>query len=146
MTKTTRDILIRLSWLWQLPQQVLGYIYALIMDCAPQTTTIRHDDGRVIHYSSWQRGGITLGSHIFIPYYYLNLKQGAARVHHESGHYVQSLLLGPLYLLVVGLPSLTWSALRLIKRIKEAHSYYWFYTEAWAMRLADRFYAGPIKS
>ena len=44
MTKTTRDILIRLSWLWQLPQQVLAYIYALIMDCAPQTTTIRHDD------------------------------------------------------------------------------------------------------
>ena len=114
--------------------------------CAPQTTTIRHDDGRVIHYSSWQRGGITLGSHIFIPHYYLNLKQGAARVHHESGHYIQSLMLGPLYLLVIGLPSLTWSALRLIKRIKESHSYYWFYTEAWAMRLADRHYASPIKS
>ncbi len=141
MTKTTRDIIIRLSWLWQLPQQVLGFIYALILDCAPQTTIIRHDDGRVIHYSSWQRGGITLGSHIFLPHYYLNLKQGTARVHHESGHYVQSLLLGPLYLLVIGLPSLIWAMLHSwCKRIRAAHTYYWFYTEAWAEAWADKHY------
>ena len=104
----------------QFPQQPLGF------GCRPESAA--------------------LGSHIFLPHYYLNLKQGAARVHHESGHYIQSLMLGPLYLLVIGLPSLTWSALRLIKRIKEARSYYWFYTEAWAMRLADRYYASPIKS
>ncbi len=42
-------------------------------------------------------------------------------------------LLGPLYLLVIGLPSLLWAALH--EKVAPGRSYYWFYTERWADRL-----------
>ena len=58
---------------------------------------------------------------------------------HEYGHTVQSLILGPLYLLVVGLPSVIWLRTpRLSKRRREkGSSYYAFYTERWANHLGE---------
>ena len=49
---------------------------------------------------------------------------------HEYGHTVQSLILGPLYLPVVGLPSLLWARLPPCRRIwREDVSYFSFWTE-----------------
>ena len=50
---------------------------------------------------------------------------------HEWGHTRWSLYLGPLYLLIIGLPSIIWA---MIHTPYSKRSYYWFYTE----RLADR--------
>lgn len=61
---------------------------------------------------------------------------------HEYGHTLQSLLLGPLYLLVIGLPSFLWCQLPFFQeRRKRRHiSYYSFFPERWADALgkADR--------
>lgn len=58
---------------------------------------------------------------------------------HEYGHTLQSLLLGPLYLPVIGLPSLLWCRLPYFKqrRMKSGRSYYSFYTEKWADMLGE---------
>ena len=75
---------------------------------------------------------MTLGDRIFISrcYHgeYLNMI-----IAHESGHVKQSLYLGPLYLFVIGIPSILWAWLH--KSIAPRKSYYWFYTEAWANKL-----------
>ncbi|MBR4434845.1 MAG: hypothetical protein IKS90_01965 [Clostridia bacterium] len=58
---------------------------------------------------------------------------------HEYGHTIQSLLLGPLYLVVIGIPSLLWAELpRYIKKRKEGAPYSAFWTERGADRLGER--------
>lgn len=63
---------------------------------------------------------------------------------HEYGHTVQSLILGPLYLPIIGIPSFARAAVRtaltplLRKKGKELKSYYSFYTEKTANVLGER--------
>lgn len=79
--------------------------------------------------------GLSLGMFIFVP-------ADAPRrlLVHEYGHTVQSAMLGPLYLLVVGLPSLLWANVRALSRWRRAHdvSYYALPTERWANWLGER--------
>lgn len=60
---------------------------------------------------------------------------------HEYGHTIQSLLLGPLYLPVIAIPSALWCFLPCCRRKREAEqiSYYSFYPEKWADRLGERY-------
>lgn len=53
---------------------------------------------------------------------------------HEYGHTVQSLVLGPLFLIVIGIPSILWAGLPGFRRLRKEKqiSYYAFYTERWA--------------
>ena len=53
---------------------------------------------------------------------------------HEYGHTIQSMVLGPLFLIVIGIPSALWAGLpSLYKMRKEKQiSYFAFYTESWA--------------
>lgn len=58
---------------------------------------------------------------------------------HEYGHTIQSMLLGPLYLIVMGIPSTVWGFLPQLakKRAEEKVSYFSFFTEKWANRLGE---------
>ena len=115
-----------LLYLWQLPQNLLGALLVLVFK--PERS---YDyKGTRLHYASRMHGGISLGRHIILNDRYL--AYDGKREKHEWGHTLQSLLLGPLYLPLVGLPSLLWAAwwppLRSI-------SYFRFFTERWADRL-----------
>jgi len=59
---------------------------------------------------------------------------------HEYGHTIQSLILGPLYLPIIGLPSVVWLNLPGFKRWRRRTetSYYSFFTERSANYLAER--------
>ena len=59
---------------------------------------------------------------------------------HEYGHVMQSLMLGPLYVPLILLPSMVWAGYPALKRrrLKQGVSYYSFYTERWANSLAAR--------
>lgn len=59
----------------------------------------------------------------------------SAIIKHEYGHTLQSKQLLILYLLVIGLPSLTWNRLFRRYRLRNNKSYYSFYTESWANKL-----------
>ena len=56
---------------------------------------------------------------------------------HEYGHCVQSLMLGPLYLIAVGVPSYRWANLPALRKMRRetGRSYYSVYPENWANRL-----------
>lgn len=85
--------------------------------------------------------GLSLGMFTFVP-----IKQGIVDTYydktivHEYGHTVQSLILGPMYLLVIGIPSVVWCSLPQLEnmRHKKGRSYYQFYTESWANGLGRR--------
>ncbi|MET0081271.1 MAG: hypothetical protein ABW119_22680 [Candidatus Thiodiazotropha lotti] len=77
-------------------------------------------------------GGVSLGPFLF----YQHTPTGYEMLYHEYGHYRQSILLGPLYLPLIGLPSLGWA---LIKKagLFQRTTYNTFPTERWADRLAQ---------
>jgi hypothetical protein len=75
------------------------------------------------------RWGVSLGFFIF-----LGEGHDRAAISHEYGHSLQSLLLGPLYLPVVGVPSFIRATLWMLLKKPEA-AYYKGYPERWADRL-----------
>ena len=62
---------------------------------------------------------------------------------HEYGHTIQSYILGPLYLLVIGLPSILWCGWISNWKCNQDKSYYWFYSEKWATYLGLK-YLDPL--
>ncbi len=57
---------------------------------------------------------------------------------HEYGHTIQSLVLGPLYLIIIGIPSALWASLGKRKRREKQIPYGAFFTEKWANLLGER--------
>lgn len=59
---------------------------------------------------------------------------------HEYGHCIQSLIFGPLYLLVIGVPSFLWAQIPAMRRYRarSGTSYYSLYTERLANYLGER--------
>lgn len=119
-----KDILL---YLWQLPQNLVGLLLRVIYkgtDSAYESAKVRR--------STKMLGGISLGRYVIVG-------RWASRktVMHEYGHCRQSLYLGPLYLLIIGLPSIIWAGLygRAIPRTE--NGYYRFYTERWADKLGE---------
>ena len=56
---------------------------------------------------------------------------------HELGHTIQSKYLGPLYLLVIGIPSIIWVCLRrMIPILRKRYDYYDVFPENWANKLS----------
>ena len=55
---------------------------------------------------------------------------------HEYGHTIQSIILGPLYLLIIGIPSSIWAMT--FNNKNNTISYYSFYTEKWANVLGEK--------
>lgn len=56
---------------------------------------------------------------------------------HEYGHTIQSLILGPLYLIVIGIPSTLWGFLFAKKRYEKQIPYCAFFTESWANKCGE---------
>ncbi len=53
------------------------------------------------------------------------------------GHTIQSLILGPLYLIIIGIPSVLWGFFGAKKRKEKQIPYGAFFTEEWANRLGE---------
>ena len=125
-----------LSWLvsallqvWQFPQNLVGVVFGCFLKGKRRLSGIHGipPEIRLVGARN-MRGGISLGNFVYLrpPVY-----ERMAR--HEYGHCLQSRLLGPLYLPVIGLPSLLWA---IWWHPGRPVGYYTFYTERWADRLA----------
>ena len=119
-------------FLWQLPQNLLGLLLLLIYR---HETEYHRLNGRRFYYTKEIRSGISLGNYII-----MNRADVEDGLHHEYGHSIQSRYLGPLYLLVIGLPSLLGN---IYDTLAHRHWSYersckWYYGqpwEAWADKL-----------
>ena len=115
-----------LTILWTLPQQLIGFIGFLIFHKGYKG---RYKTAFVIEVPN-KLGSITLGNFIFVS----NVKNKQT-IKHEYGHVRQGYILGLLWLLVIGLPSIVWAGCFTNFRREHNISYYDFYTEKWANQL-----------
>ena len=81
------------------------------------------------------RGAVTLGCYVFVG---LNSEYRKI-VKHELGHTIQSKILGPLYLIVIGIPSITYCSLRRLFPSLRRKCYYNFYPERMANYLSEKY-------
>lgn len=117
--------------LWQAPQILVGYIILLFVHSEVE---VKENVKNITYYfTKGFRGGISLGTIIILNARYIYNYPNTLK--HEYGHTRQSLYLGWLYLIVIGIPSIIWAAMygTIIKR--EGNKYYTFYTEKWADKL-----------
>ena len=120
-----------INYVWQLPQNLLGMLYK---DCISDDiiTRVNYDATDYECYLTRYGGGVILGRYIFVNQNYTDLSNV---ILHEIGHTKQSRMLGPLYLIIIGIPSISWAGLRrLIPALKKIN-YYSLYTESWANKL-----------
>lgn len=122
-------------FIWQLPQHLLAIIYIgyLVMMCKDCGVDSRYKQATVI--PCVMQGAITLGNYVFVG---LN-SEYKLTVKHELGHTIQSKILGPLYLIVIGIPSITYRSLRRLFPSLRRKNYYNFYTERWANSLSEKY-------
>ena len=88
-----------------------------------------YGDARVL-YSEKMKGGISLGRYIILPWKYREYGKGSfiEKTHkHEYGHTRQSLRLGWLFLLVIGIPSITWAWMHSTFKKFQTVDYYSFF-------------------
>lgn len=121
-------------FIWQLPQHLLAILYIgyLVMMCKDLGVDSRYKQAIVI--PCVMRGAVTLGCYVFVG---LN-SEYRKTVKHELGHTIQSKILGPLYLIVIGIPSITYCGLRRVFPSLRKKNYYDFYTEKWANNLSEK--------
>ena len=124
--KTIIEILL---WIWQLPQNLLGLLLRLIWREKP----VKYRGIDVVCSERFP-DALSLGVTIFIEWPY---EDEPDEWKHEWGHTRQSRILGPFYLLVIGLPSIVWAGwwtwqYKVRKKIVDYDS---FFTERWANRL-----------
>ena len=121
------ELIFRLwQWTWGFPQSLVGLIVYLLNRDKP------HETYRGCIVTRWNnRGSMGMGMFLF-----LGCEDPQVRVH-EFGHSVQSLILGPLFLPIMGIPSFLWCNIPYFRRLRKEKgvSYYRFYPESTANKL-----------
>lgn len=127
---------------WGLVQTMLGFIVFL-----------KHYNSKHFVYHGaiitvWElKSSVSLGMFVFVtkqPFFAkkyegkIDAKELSNRLLvHEYGHTIQSLILGPLYLVFIGIPSSMWGFFGEKSRRKNKIPYAAFFTESWANRLGE---------
>lgn len=110
-------------FLWQLPQNLIGFLLILIMR-AEKT----EQKGITYYVCPLFRSGVSLGNYIIFDN---RIYVSGFFIKHEKGHQKQSLYLGWFYLLLIGLPSIIGNILRCFFEF----DYYKQPWERWANKL-----------
>ena len=131
MKKISNYIKDSLMWLWQFPQNILALcIEGILCQAAYREGKI---DGNTLIYN-YVLPTMSLGNYIFV-----NTMSSNTDIKHSHGHSKQSRILGPLYLVVIGIPSLLHLIVyNICSKIGFSWDYYKFYTELWANKLAEK--------
>ena len=125
-----------LSEIWQLPQHIIAYMIMLV-NCKSLKQMVSKDGIRYYLVDHLSNCGISLGNYIFLD---VDGICDNITIKHEHGHQKQSLILGPLYLIIIGLPSIIGNILNRIKykyfrKHYDPDFYYKQPWEAWADKL-----------
>ena len=132
--------------IWQCTWGILQTLLGLIMFIMHLKSKHYTYHGAII--TEWNvKSSMSLGLFVFVtsePYFapkyegQISVEELSNRLLvHEYGHTIQSLILGPLYLIVIGIPSTLWGFLGAKKRRDEKIPYGAFFTEGWANRLGE---------
>lgn len=112
-----------IKYIWQLPQHLLALL-VIIFSNAKYSHSYNHTR---VYYTN-QMFGVSLGNYIIV---YNQVSKETIK--HEYGHSIQSLYTGPLYLLIIGLPSITMNILTILGVLKSENYY-----KRWPENQADK--------
>ena len=130
-SRVRQILMIALQCTWGLPQTLIGL--GIFLVCRARGCPCFLMETAVC--TEWRRtDGVSLGLFFFCP------ENGGIHLH-EYGHTFQSLMLGPLSLAAVSLPSLLWAGLPVFERRRRVRKipYSRLYCESWADRLGSRY-------
>jgi len=140
--KYLRLLVASLFLFWELPQNIVGAITFFNLKRLRKVKAVSYEKDRF--FIETPHRGVSLGTFIFWTKRsnrYSHLKNDCKM--HEYGHSIQSRLLGPLYLLIVGIPSIMrffYSAWYVKRKGSDWQNYYAGFPENWADKL------GGVKS
>ena len=137
MKEISKYVVLTLLFVWELPQNLLGLLVYVIMKSRKKIVHAVPEAHRL--FIQTPNTGVSLGWFIFWTpagnrFTYLN---NDCRMH-EYGHARQSAMLGPTYLIVVGIPSITRVIYRKWYRkifSQDWKNYFNGFPENWADRL-----------
>ena len=113
-----------LLFIWQLPQNIIA---VLMLPFLGKLELIACKNYAFCFIGEKMQGGISLGNFVYVS---KSLSKYETHIAHElDGHTVDSKYFGPLYIFIIGIPSICWAGLR---NTKKHPNYYEFYTERWA--------------
>lgn len=121
-----------IQWTWGIFQTFIGLIIYKKVNKKAKKQFKYKGSTVTIFGNNW--GGVSLGKFIFYASGYSESYRDKT-LKHEYGHTIQSLILGPLYLIVIGIPSTIWCICLRKYRKKNKINYYSFWCEAWADKL-----------
>lgn len=137
MIKKYNSLLILLLFFWEFLQNILGFALLALWKIAGNILKIENEGHRL--FIETHHSGISLGWFIFWT------PSGNRFVHytndcrmHEYGHALQSVILGPLYLPIVGVPSIVRNLYGRFYKKKYGHkweNYFNGFPENWADKL-----------
>lgn len=120
---------------WALPLNIIGSIITLYVYIKnPKTRISTYENALVVR---WNVVGYSMGIGMFIFLSKGSGRRGDSVCVHEYGHTIQSIILGPLYLLVIALPSMIWARTKYFNNYRKKHklNYNSLYCESWANAL-----------
>ena len=142
MNVAVRILYVACQWTWGILQNVIGFLVFVVM------LKNRHSMFRGAIVTHWNHPySMGCGMFVFIGNHgrsYWSKEKNDKRNYdvlvHEYGHIVQSIILGPLFVPVIAIPSLIWASLPYFSRLRmrKGLSYYWLYCEKWANTLGDK--------
>jgi hypothetical protein len=102
-----KTLLWLLAFTWELPQTLVALFFMLFCrtEAIPGNSRIWR-----VHFNKFLTCA-SLGEFIFFAERYMGLPSWYETVRHETGHSIQSRIFGPLYLILIALPSCFWNLL-----------------------------------
>ncbi len=123
-----------LFFIWQLPQTTIGVL--LLIFYIRSITYFKGTKVAKIYFSAALRGGISLGMVVIMNE---KFRRDKNIIMHELGHCLQSRYLGPLYLIIVGMPSMARSVIWNIFKLDQSR-YFTAFPENWAENLGKKYF------
>ncbi len=126
------------QWTWCLPVNIVGGIAYLICTMVLKYPHQKFGYANIV-YVPWNQGALSMGLFIFARDNHESKEWTYNTRIHEYGHTWQCLLLGPLYYVVIAIPSAIWCNCFQKYREKNNVSYYKLYCESWANKWGEKF-------
>lgn len=129
---------------WGINQNILGILLFLILTVINPTRKRMYYHGAIVSYWKFPFS-MGLGMFIFFGHWQQNEEYAKQVLVHEYGHTIQSIIVGPFFMHVVGLPSSIWASLPIFEKWRKEGRYTYFdlFCERWANYEGERILCEP---
>ena len=128
-----------IQWSWGIVQNCMACLLLLFLFVTGKIKRTGYYHGAVM--VDWDKSSsMGLGMFIFFGHHMQESTYAKKVKVHEYGHTIQSCILGPLFLPVIGIPSFVWAFFPAFRKMRKekGYSYFDFYPEAWANYEGER--------